>query len=159
MKRIYIKETFDRRLYWVWAAMIQRCHNPSNAGYERYGGRGITVCDRWREYKNFAADVGVRPDGMTIDRPENNKGYGPDNFRWADRFVQAGNRRYCIMVPDGNESVPLKEYCRRHDLIYRPIAKRVRNGWSVKDAISIPLGSGVRGPGRKIYFPPAEEAA
>lgn len=150
MRRIYAKETFDRQLYWIWAAMIQRCHNPANKGYKNYGGRGIRVCERWHTYANFAADVCPRPDGLTLDRPRNNEDYGPDNFRWADRFVQAGNRRFCIMVPDGTESVPLKEYCRRHAMPYRPVVKRIQNrGWSLEDALTVPVGSGVWGLNRK----------
>ena len=63
--------------YGTWCAMLSRCENPSNVNYKNYGGRGITVCDRWHEFSEFFADMGERPRGMTIDRIDNNLGYFP----------------------------------------------------------------------------------
>jgi hypothetical protein len=81
-------------LYRVWAAMIQRCHNPANKGYRCYGARGITVCDRWRgSFAAFAADMGERPRGTSIDRMDNSRGYEPGNCRWATAEQQNRNRR------------------------------------------------------------------
>jgi hypothetical protein len=80
--------------YASWRAMIQRCNNPNNAKWQHYGGRGITVAERWRQFENFLADIGPRPHrGYTLDRIDPDQGYGPENCRWADAKTQASNKR------------------------------------------------------------------
>lgn len=79
--------------YYIWAAMIQRCTNPKNRDYKNYGARGITVCDRWRDFTNFLADMGEKPDGLSIDRIDNDGNYEPGNCRWATPAQQASNKR------------------------------------------------------------------
>lgn len=134
----------NERLYWVWADMLSRCRNPNHRQYKDYGGRGIAVCQRWQaSFSDFMFDMGMRPDGGMIDRIDNDLGYMPGNCRWATRTEQNSNRRNCIYIDDEGEKVTLREYCRRHDLKYRPIVKRIKDrNWPLETALKTPIGSG-----------------
>lgn len=95
--------------YKSWRAMLARCHTETATGYAAYGGRGITVCERWREdFRHFLADMGPRPPGTSIDRIDGSKGYEPSNCRWATRLEQSRNRNGVkLSLDDAKEIVRL----------------------------------------------------
>ena len=87
-------------LYSVWEGMRARCNNPNTPGYKNYGGRGITVCDRWNDFTLFVEDIGERPEGYSIERIDNDGNYEPSNCCWASPKTQANNRRMRAVVND-----------------------------------------------------------
>ncbi len=134
------------RSFITWVGIRQRCHNPENHAFGNYGGRGITVCGRWREsFANFLADMGERPRGMSIDRINNNGNYEPGNCRWATDTEQARNRRGLRMVEFDGVTLPLKPMCQRLGLNYGAISQRVNKlGWDPIKALTTPLQVQVR---------------
>jgi len=85
-------------LYSVWQGMRRRCDNPNHKAFPDYGGRGISVCSEWDDFHVFLRDMGPRPNGHSIDRRDNDRGYSPDNCRWATRKEQQRNQRRAVYV-------------------------------------------------------------
>jgi hypothetical protein len=120
----------------VWTAMHQRCKNPNNKLYERYGGRGIKVCERWNSYEAFRADVGMPPKGMTIDRINNDAGYSPENCRWVTQSENARNRSSARILTHAGRSMCVTDWAEATGIGKRTILSRLRYGWSVEEALT-----------------------
>lgn len=133
--------------YRSWKAMKQRCYREKDPYFAQYGGRGITVCDRWRSsFSAFLADMGERPAGTTLDRIKLDGNYEPSNCRWATRKEQNRNRGDTRWVTIGEVRKSLSEWCEERGLSYSLVRKRISEmGWSPEDALSMPtLGVGRR---------------
>lgn len=126
---------------WIsWQQMTSRCRKPNNRLYKDYGGRGITVCERWNSFKNFLADMGLRPSlKHSIDRIDNNKGYSPENCRWATAREQSQNRRSSYMITFKGKTMNLSQWAAAIGFPYHTLSNRIRNlGWSAEDALTTP---------------------
>lgn len=123
--------------------MVDRCTKPSCKTFHHYGGRGITVCDRWMQFANFLEDMGrCESDDLTIERIDNDKGYSPENCRWATMKEQARNRRNTLYIDFNGERKPLAEWCDIFGLNYKATWSRLyRKGWSVGRAFSSPANA------------------
>lgn len=107
----------------MWLAMRNRCNNPREPRYADYGGRGIGICERWSSYENFLADMGARPSPQhSLDRIDNEKGYGPDNCRWATTAQQRANQRPRKRIDQFTEEELMNELKRRRMLADRQAA-------------------------------------
>jgi hypothetical protein len=98
--------------YLAWRNMHRRCNNPADASYAAYGGRGIRVCERWRDLLQFVMDMGPQPEGFQLDRIDPNGDYMPENCRWASVQTQANNRRRTIRLEFKGHLLPLTEVAR-----------------------------------------------
>ena len=133
----------QKRVYWVWAEMIQRCTNHKNPGFCRYGGRGITVCNRWRSFDLFFADMGLPGSGGMLERVNSSAGYSPQNCCWATRQAQNRNRpTWCRYTTINGQRLTMKEAWQMYahpTVTYRALAKRVSaRGWTMQEALTIP---------------------
>jgi hypothetical protein len=113
------------RTYRSWCEMIARCSSPHRKDWLNYGGRGITVCERWSDFANFLEDMGERPDGKTLNRVDNNVGYEPGNCAWATWFEQNQNRRDTIYVTICSKPIALIQACRDYEVSYKAIHRRM----------------------------------
>lgn len=136
MRHNHTTKTTATPTYKSWHMMKQRCSNPNNKQYKDYGGRGILLCERWVDFSNFLADMGERPENMTLDRIDNNGNYEPSNCRWATRKQQQRNMRTNTIWTHNGISKCVTEWaedlgCEPHTLFERvnkhkwPIARAV----------------------------------
>jgi hypothetical protein len=141
----HAKRNRQSSTYRIWHGMMQRCYSPGASGYDSYGGRGIAVCDQWRDnFPAFLADMGERPAGKSIDRIDNTKGYEPSNCRWATPSQQSRNTSSNRMVTYGGETLPLVVWVERLGVGQQTLTSRLNRGWSAERALTTPAGKYVR---------------
>ncbi len=129
--------------YRTWIKIRDRCQNKSAAKYLDYGGRGISVCERWQKFENFLADMGEKPSPeYSLDRINNDGDYEPGNCRWADAKMQANNRRSSRFIEfDGNRKT-IAQWADQTGLSQPMIFKRLQRGWSVEQTLTRPQATG-----------------
>lgn len=123
--------------YVRWTNMIQRCKRKNHPSYHRYGGRGITVCDRWLLFENFLTDMGACPSGLSLDRINNDGPYSKENCRYVDRKTQAWNKRATIWTC----GLPRQEFCKVNKIGRDTFKNRLAKGMSIAQALSAPSKS------------------
>ncbi|WP_145423075.1 hypothetical protein [Symmachiella dynata] len=136
----YLSDTPEYR---VWAGIKTRCYNKNANSYDDYGGRGIQMCDEWlTSFEQFATDMGERPTKHhQIERIDNNANYCKDNCRWATKREQANNRRTNRIITHRGESQTVAEWSRITGIAEATIRRRIDRGWSIRQALELPIGS------------------
>lgn len=126
------------RAYHAWNSMWDRCTNPANANFDRYGRRGITVCERWNDVRNFVSDMGQPPPGYTLDRIDNNGDYEPNNCRWATHKEQSNNRTTNRLIAYRGERKTAAQWAAVTGVSEKLIARRLRDGWPAERLFETP---------------------
>lgn len=123
-------------LYHRWERMKSRVLNISNENFPRYGARGISICERWMRFENFAEDMGdsFSPE-LSLERMDNEKGYSPENCVWATMTTQNRNKRNNRILEYEGEQAPLAVWAERVGIKYNTLFSRINNGWSVAEAL------------------------
>jgi hypothetical protein len=114
---------------------MKRCYNPKENGYHNYGGRGIKVCERWHDFRNFYHDMGPRPDGASLDRKETNGDYTPKNCRWATRWEQDRNRRKNRIITANGETKIITDWATFLNTDIHWISRRLKKGYTMEEVI------------------------
>jgi len=130
--------------YQMWKNMMRRCYEPTVRGYERYGGRGISVCEEWHDINNFVEWCVKQnpPKGFELDRINNDGNYEPGNCRFVSRTDNIRNRSTVLLITINNETHPLAEWCERFDIDYRLVFHRIRKlNWTPEKALTTPIVS------------------
>jgi hypothetical protein len=126
--------------YRVWASMWDRCSNPASKAYDDYGARGIRVAPEWRQFEAFIGDMGPRPSPRhTLERANNNKGYGPTNCRWATRKEQMNNTRANVGITFEGRTMNIAGWCKELSMHHATFDSRLRMGWSIEKIITTPV--------------------
>lgn len=132
---------YQHRIYSIYTHMIGRCYNKSEAGYESYGGRGVSVCDEWKnDFSEFAkwAFAHGYGDELTLDRIDVNGNYCPENCRWATYKEQANNTRKNHIIQYHGETFTMREFCDKYHFSYSLLNSRLFRGWDLEKAIETP---------------------
>lgn len=122
--------------YNIYRSMRDRCYSKKNVSYPRYGGRGIKICKRWMKFENFLKDMGIRPEGMQLDRIDNNGNYYKKNCRWVTPRENSNNRSSSLIIECFGKSQSLSNWAREYGINPSTIKARILTGWKIDLAIS-----------------------
>lgn len=140
LELINIHGMSNTRVYKAWNSMIQRCYGKNSIGYKNYRGRGIKVCDHWKDsFENFYKDMGNCPDKLTLDRIDNNGDYSLKNCRWITQMEQCSNKRDNIYYEYKGEKRTIPQLGRIYKINISTLAYRIRKGMSIIEAIETPI--------------------
>ena len=127
-------------IYNIWDSMHQRCTNPNRKDFVKYGARGISVCERWKEFHNFFADMGDKPAGMSLDRVDNSKGYSPENCRWATAKQQNRNQSSNVNITFNGETMCINAWAEKTGINEITLHARLQMyRWPVARALTTPV--------------------
>lgn len=137
----------------AWASMLKRCLNKTNADYKYYGGRNITVCDRWLNFYNFYEDMGKKPKGTILDRIDPNKNYEPYNCRWATRKQQLYNKTNSILLEYKGKKWGLQELAKKYGINRMTLKSRIFDmQWPIEKAIKTPIKKKTHTKQYKVFY-------
>jgi hypothetical protein len=134
------KRGAETREYATWRAMIARCYCPTHEYYHAYGGRGISVCDRWKQFIPFYEDMGPKPIGMSIERIDNNGHYSKDNCRWATQKEQCNNRRNSRRITIDGTTLTVSQWADSVGIHRSTLSHRLASGMAPKEALLRTVG-------------------
>jgi hypothetical protein len=124
--------------YRAWQHMLCRCYQPSTPGWDRYGGRGIAVCERWRHsFPDFLFDMGEKPSDKSLDRIDTDGDYSPGNCRWASTLTQSRNTSRNINLTIGTETKCLTDWCAHYGIRYNTVVLRIKRGRTPIEALTM----------------------
>jgi len=128
--------------YKAWQHMRERCDDPNHPSFDRYGGRGITVCERWHKFENFFEDMGVAPLGYELDREKNDEGYDKGNCRWVTHKVNSRNKSCDVRITYNGVTKTWAEWADEAVVCFETFKGRIRKGWSMEAALTLPAQKG-----------------
>jgi len=134
---------YEKRLYRIWCGIKGRCFNPNNTAYHNYGGRGITICEEWLDFKNFY-DWAIKneyKDNLTIERIDVNGNYGPSNCTWATMTEQKQNTRKAKRIEFNGQAKTLRQWAKHYGIHSSTLCRRLKDGWDLEKALTAPAYS------------------
>lgn len=129
---------YNTRLYRIWGNMHQRCSNPKKDNYHLYGAKGVSVCDEWKDFSDFSkwAMENGYSDSLSIDRIETDKGYSPENCRWATPQEQTDNRSCTKLISFNGKTQTIKRWAEETGIPYKNLLWRIDHGWDAEKALT-----------------------
>ena len=136
----------------IWSGMLNRCLNQNDSAFQKYGAKGITVCERWMTFENFLSDMGEKPNGLTLDRKKNDLGYSKEHCRLASQKQQQNNRTNNFTLTVDGVTKTAAEWASIKAVKPHTIIARSRSGWSDEDAVNVPVKTPTRDYTGQGYF-------